>query len=88
MCHYLEFFLEMTRPKTHDECRLRSCCCCGGKLKPESGCKKITHVTTQMSEKIQQWAKPVQPICAELPTVPVLSMPGAADSVIISSTGP
>ena len=47
-----------TRPKTHDECRLESCCCCGGKVKPESGRSKITPVSVKMVQRIQKWAKP------------------------------
>ena len=47
-----------TKPKTHEECRLESCCCCGGKVKPESGRSKIIPVSEKMVLRIQKWAKP------------------------------
>ena len=31
---YYRGVIKMPRAKTHEECRLESCCCCGAKVKP------------------------------------------------------
>ena len=46
------------RPKTHEECRLESYCCRGGKVKPESGRSKITPISEKIVQRIQKRAKP------------------------------
>ena len=48
----------MSKTKTHKECRLESCCCCGGKVKPESGRSKITPISEKIVQRIQKRAKP------------------------------
>ena len=44
--------------KTHEECRLESCCTCGGTVKPEPGRSKSIPVTTNIVERIKKWANP------------------------------
>ena len=44
----------MSKTKTHKECRLESCCCCGGKVKPESGRSKITPISEKLSKEFKR----------------------------------
>ena len=44
--------------KSHEDCRLETCICCGGKVKPQTGRTKITPVSPKIAEEIREHAKP------------------------------
>ena len=44
------------RAKTHEENRVETCCCCGGKVIARSGCKKITAISPKKAKQITDWA--------------------------------
>ena len=46
------------RTKTHEECRLESCICCGLKVKPHPGRTKVTPVSPKIAKEIREHAKP------------------------------
>ena len=53
------FVSEMPRnAKTHEENRMESCACCGGKVVPQHGRRKITAPTGAIVKRIQDFAKP------------------------------
>ena len=44
--------------KSHEDCRLETCICCGGKVKPQPGRSKITPVSPKIAGAIREHAKP------------------------------